>query len=198
VLAICGSLQRRSANRAALDVVTLALTGQGSVVERFDHLAGIPAFDVDQVDAPIASVVDWRQRIDAAEALVIAAPEYAGGVAGTVKNALDWLVGSGNLYRKPVVIMSAGTTGGRHARQQLAQTLTWQGAYVIAEVGIAHPRAKSDRDGRLVDATTLVALSSVAAVVSSVPTMRADDLVSAATRVARELGVDTAHIAPAA
>lgn len=198
VLAVCGSLQVSSANRAALHVVTEGMVERGAIVDDLDHLAGIPAFDADRVDEPDGAVDDWRARVDAADVLVIAAPEYAGGVAGAIKNALDWLVGSGNLYRKPVAILSAGTSGGVHARQQLAQTLTWQGAYVIDELGIDVPRTKSDPHGRFVDPATLEALSSMAAVVSSVQTMRSVDLVATATRVVRALGVDTGHVAPAA
>lgn len=198
VLSVCGSLQARSANRAALRVVTDGLIARGAIVDEFDRLIDIPAFDADLVDTPGAAVDDWRLRVDAADVLVIAAPEYAGGVAGAVKNALDWLVGSATLYRKPVAIVSAGTSGGAHARRQLAQTLTWQGAYLIAEVGIERPRTKSDPDGRLVDPATVDALASMAAIVSSVPTMRSGDLVARATRVVDALGVDTGHIAPAA
>ena len=65
-----------------------------------------------------------------------------------MKNAFDWLVGSGELYRKPVALLSAGTTGGFHARRMMAQTLTWQGAYVVAELGISSARTKLE-GGRL-------------------------------------------------
>ena len=150
------------------------------------------------MDDPIEVVDDWRRRVDSADVVVIAAPEYAGGLAGVVKNALDWLVTSGSLYRKPVAIISAGTSGGAHARVQLAQTLTWQGAYVIAELGISVPRTKSDAQGRIVDPSTMAALSSLAEGVVAVTSMRADQIVSLATNVVRSLGVDTGHIAPAA
>ena len=63
----------------------------------------------------------WRRRIAAADAVLIAAPEYAGALAGTIKNALDWIVGSGELYAKPVAVLSAGTTGGSFARQHLSR-----------------------------------------------------------------------------
>ncbi len=71
-----------------------------------------------------------------------------------LKNAFDWLVGSGDIYRKPVAVISAGTSGGRYARQAMAQTLTWQGAYVVAELGITGPRTKSDDQGRVTDVPT--------------------------------------------
>ena len=67
MLAVCGSLQERSANQASLDVVTASIIGTGSVVDEFDGLAEIPAFAADEVDAPIASVDQWRRRVDAAD-----------------------------------------------------------------------------------------------------------------------------------
>ncbi len=114
----------------------------GATVEEFDALADIPAFDFTRQDEPIAAVTEWRRRVAEADVVVMAAPEYAGGLAGVAKNALDWLVGSGDLYRKPVAVVTAGTSGGLHARRQLVQTLTWQGAYVVAELGIAVPRSE--------------------------------------------------------
>ena len=151
VLLVCGSLQRRSANRAALDVVRAIAIEHGATVEEFDALADIPAFDFTRQDEPIAAVTEWRRRVAEADVIVMAAPEYAGGLAGVAKNALDWLVGSGDLYRKPVAVVTAGTSGGLHARRQLVQTLTWQGAYVVAELGIAVPRTKSNQRGQIID-----------------------------------------------
>lgn len=49
--------------------------------------------------------------------MVIASPEYAGGTAGGLKNALDWLVGSGELDDCAAGVISSGTTGGEHARR---------------------------------------------------------------------------------
>jgi chromate reductase, NAD(P)H dehydrogenase (quinone) len=125
-------------------------------------------------------------------------PEYAGGMAGALKNALDWLVGTGELYRKPVAVLSAGTSGGGNARRQAAQTLTWQGAYVVAEHGIAAPRTKFTDDGRISDQDTASAVAGLAhtladAAAAGEPTA----LVALATSVVAGLGVDTAHVTPA-
>ena len=97
-------------------------------------------------------VDDWRRQIAAADVVCVAVPEYAGGMAGALKNASTGWLATGDLYRKPVAILSAGTSGGEHARRQAAQTLTWQGAWVIAELGIAAPLTKFDADGRVTDA----------------------------------------------
>jgi NAD(P)H-dependent FMN reductase len=198
VLTVCGSLQTRSANRAALDAATKVMVARGASVDDFDRLGEIPAFDPNLADTELDVVVDWRGRVDAADAVLVAAPEYAGGVGGTVKNAFDWLVGSGNLYRKSVVVISAGTSGGLHARRQLAQTLTWQGAYVIAELGIAAPRTKSDETGRLTDQVTLDAIAKGTERLLDAVTLPASEVVANAIRVVGSLGIDTAHVTPAA
>jgi chromate reductase, NAD(P)H dehydrogenase (quinone) len=198
LLTICGSLQRRSANRAALDVVSEMAAAAGTALDDFDRLVEIPPFDPERIDDPIDVIADWRQRTRAADAVVVAAPEYAGALAGAVKNAFDWLVGSGELYRKPVAVLSAGTTGGEHARRMLAQTLTWQGAYVVAELGIASPRTKSDEHGRFTDAATLAALSAVSSAVLGALFLPADEVVRLATSVVESLGIDAVHVAPAA
>ena len=197
LLTVCGSLQRRSSNRAALDVVSQVAGAAGATLDDFDRLVEIPPFDPDHTDDPIDVIDDWRRRTGAADAVIVAAPEYAGALAGTVKNAFDWLVASGELYRKPVAVLSAGTTGGAHARRMLAQTLTWQGAYVVAELGIASPRTKSDEHGRFTDEATLAALSVLSSVALEAPLLAADELVRLATTVVDSLGIDVVHVAPA-
>jgi NAD(P)H-dependent FMN reductase len=194
LLTVCGSLQRRSANRAALDVVAAAAVAAGATVDDFGRLAEIPAFDPDRGDEAIDAVADWRRRIGAADVVAVAAPEYAGAVAGGVKNAFDWTVGSGELYRKPVAVLSAGTSGGEHARQQMVQTLTWQGAHVVAALGIAAPRTKSDADGRFTDAATLDALGELTRLLLGAPTLPAAELVATVARVLTGFGIDPARV----
>lgn len=189
VLAICGSLGARSANRAALDVVEQALTAGGAHVVVDDALAEIPPLHPDLVDSPGDAVTRFRSAIAAADAVVIAAPEYAGSLAGTVKNALDWVVGSGELYGKPVGILSAGTTGGPFARQVLARTLLWQGAHLVAQLGLAAPRTKSSADGTISDAATLDALRALAASVLAGATADDGARALASERIAASLGV---------
>ncbi len=197
VLTVCGSLQRRSANRAALEAASAVAVAGAATVDDFDRLADVPAFDPDRTGEAIEAVDDWRRRANAADVILVATPEYAGAVAGAAKNLFDWLVGSGELYRKPVAVLSAGTTGGLHARRMMAQTLTWQGAYVVAELGIASPRTKSDEEGRLNDQPTLAAIASLTHLLINAPSMAADDLVGLATRMVDSLGIEVNHVAPA-
>ncbi len=196
ILVICGSLQARSANRAALAVIESSATKGGATVERFDELERVPAFNPDRAEPAPPAVERLRAQLASADAVVIAAPEYAGGVAGAVKNATDWIVGSGELYAKPVAVVSCGTSGGEHARRQLVQSLTWQGAHVVADLGIAAPRTKSDDDGRFTDPATLAALEHVAATTVAAPGLPPDERRVLVVLVVTTYGIDEAHLAP--
>jgi NAD(P)H-dependent FMN reductase len=198
IVTVCGSLQRHSANRAVLDVAGAAAVAAGARVDDFDQLASIPPFDPERDPSAIAVVADWHALVSGADAILVAAPEYAGALAGAVKNAFDWLVGLGSLYRKPVAVMSAGTSGGLFARRMMAQTVTWQGGYVVAELGVAAPRTKSDGEGRLTDAATVAAIEALAVTLVEAPTLAPGEVVARATAVVADLGIDVAHVAPAA
>ena len=194
---ICGSLQARSANRSALDVIEAHLHGlDGIEVGEYRALDRIPAFNPDDNDDPGPVVTDFRARLGAADVVIIACPEYAGSMAGALKNALDWIVGSGELYARPVAIASAGTSGGEHARHHLIQSLTWQGAHVVAEVGIAAPRALSDADGRYTDPATIAALEQLADVAIAAPNLAAEDRLTLVRKVIERLDIAAVHIAP--
>ena len=196
VLTVCGSLQRSSANRAALDVAAARMAALGAGVDEYDELALIPPLNVDPAHDAGPVVAAWRRRLAAADVVLLAAPEYAGALAGTIKNALDWVVGSGELYAKPVAVISAGTSGGVFARQGLIQTLTWQGAHVVAELGIAAPRTKSDAAGRYTDAATLAAIEALAEALLAAPALAPADRLAEVRRVVDGAGVDPVHIAP--
>ena len=194
ILCVCGSLQARSANRAALDVVSAAMVDASACVDRDDALELLPPFNPD-LDDPGDAVRDWRARIEVADAVVIASPEYAGSLAGVVKNALDWIVGSGELYRKPVGLISAGTSGGYHARRVLVQTLTWQGAHVVASLGIDAPRTKSDAGGAITDRPTITDLGAFARLVVQAAMHDARWRLDLVRTVVTDAGVDPEQIA---
>jgi NAD(P)H-dependent FMN reductase len=197
VLAICGSLQTKSANRAALGVAEAHLRRLGDVeVEYADELGTIPAFNPDLGENPGAAVERFLEQIARSDTVMIATPEYAGAIAGALKNALDWLVGAGSLYRKPVVVLSAGTSGGVHARRQLIQTLTWQGAHVVGDLAIAAPRTKSDGDGRFTDAATIAEIQQLAQIAVDAPTLSADERLARVRDIVTAAGIGTDHIAP--
>jgi chromate reductase len=199
VLLICGSLQRASANRAALDVARAALSASGAHVSAFEGLAAIPPMNPDHGDDPGEAVLELRTQLGAADAVLIAAPEYAGAVAGVIKNALDWIVGSGELYGKPVALLSAGTSGGVLARRDLVRTLSWQGAHVVASLGIAgsSPKSVTDADGsrRFTDAATVREIGDLASTLVAAVARRPSERLADVTRLALDAGVDAAPLA---
>lgn len=197
MLLVCGSLQARSANRAALDVVATALRERHGVrVVDYAGMRDLPALDADLVDAPPPSVAEWQGLAAAASAVIVAAPEYAGALAGAAKNAFDWLVGSSGVYRTAIGVLSAGSTGGVWARRDLVRTLTWQGGHVVASLGVAAPRTKSDAAGRIVDAATVAALASFAAEVVAAIAAPHDARLARARPLLADAGVAPERFAP--
>jgi NAD(P)H-dependent FMN reductase len=166
VATFCGSHHPGSTNAAALARVAARLQALGAEVVDVATEADAPAFRPALVDTAPPTVAAIRRAFETADAVVFAVPEYAGGLPGWVKNTTDWMVGSGSLYERPVAVVSAATMGGRHSIQQLSQTLTWQGAYVIATLGIVAPLTKTSDDGAITDEPTCERLDRLADVVS--------------------------------
>ena len=155
---MCGSLGSASANRAALEIAVDHLSTADHTVVPVERLAEVPAFQPQLVDDAGPEVDSLRETLESCDGVLLAVPEYAGGLAGVVKNALDWLVGSASLYHRPFVVLSAGTTGGQFALEQVIRTLSWQGALVVDNLSIAAPRTKMDIDGRFIDPDTIAAI----------------------------------------
>ena len=154
LLFVSGSLQRESANRALLRVAERCAPARAAV-HWFERLGDLPHFNPDlDGDAP-AALVEWRQAVAGAGGVLIASPEYAHSLPGSLKNALDWLVGTGELYDKPVGLMSAGTSGGQRALDALSQTLHAQGARVTGQLTVAGVRPKLDARGEIADPETI-------------------------------------------
>jgi NAD(P)H-dependent FMN reductase len=193
-LMICGSLQARSANRSALAVARRYLERiDGVVVREFEGLADLPILNPDEPDGN-AAVARLREQIGASDGVLVASPEYGGAIAGGIKNALDWIVGSGELYGKPVVAISAGTSGGWYANQHLIQSLSWRGAIPVDRIGIATPRTKMDSEGRFVDADTIADIERGARRLLESKSMPRAELIARAREVVRAAGVEEAHL----
>ncbi|HST08392.1 MAG TPA: NADPH-dependent FMN reductase [Gemmatimonadaceae bacterium] len=124
ILAISGSLRARSSNTEALRAA--ALVAPDSVTMTFfEELGALPHFNPDldgEGAVPPESVQEFRARIGEADALLICSPEYAHGVPGTLKNALDWLVSSSEMLFKPIGLLNVSPRS-KHAYASLAETL---------------------------------------------------------------------------
>ena len=104
--------------------------------ETYEGLAGLPHFnpDEDEDGRPVPpAVAELRTRVIAAEGWIISSPEYAHGVPGSLKNALDWLVSCPELPGKPVLLLNASAAGGDFAQASLTETLRTMSLEVLEE-----------------------------------------------------------------
>ena len=135
ILAISGSLQAQSKNLALLTAAaTVAPPGVDVVV--FDGIRDLPHFnpDIEAMSVP-ESVLRWRQALAASDAVLIASPEYGFSLPGVLKNAIDWVIGSGELEGKVVAITAAvpGPERGRRGLHALRETLSAVRASIVGE-----------------------------------------------------------------
>ncbi|TVZ05633.1 NAD(P)H-dependent oxidoreductase [Trebonia kvetii] len=132
VLLVSGSTRRGSTNTAAL-LTAAALAPPEVTAVHYEGLAALPAFnpddDGDQVPGPVAGL---RGEIEAADAVLFCTPEYAGTLPGSFKNLLDWTVGGGQLYGKPVAWLNvAAANRGGGAQETLRSVLGYVGAVIV-------------------------------------------------------------------
>jgi len=143
ILAISGSLRVRSSNTSLLRLAAEVAPDDMRLV-MYDGLASLPHFNPDDdVDTPPASVVDLRARVGEADGLLFCSPEYAHGVPGSLKNALDWLVASVELPHKPVASLNASPWA-THAQASLIETLTVMTTRIVHEACATIPVARGD------------------------------------------------------
>ena len=140
VLAISGSLRSASTNTALLRACMLLAPPYMRVVLSTD-IGALPHFNADlDTDVPPPPVVRWGAQVGSANALLIASPEYARGVPGSIKNALDWLAGSTDIVDKPVALIN-GSSRASLAQESLAVTLGTVSAKVISPQAYLAPIA---------------------------------------------------------
>lgn len=123
LVAICGSTRDQSANLSLIKAIGRLFANELQVAV-FQGLAAIPHFNPDlDNEMPPAAVSAFRRQLKEAEGILICTPEYAMGVPGTLKNAIDWTVSSMEFSHKPVALITASSAG-RKAHHSLLETLT--------------------------------------------------------------------------
>jgi chromate reductase len=163
VLGVSGSLRAASLNTAVVETAAELCTAP----LRMDVYRGIgelPFFNSDvELAGPPAAVREFRARIEQADAVLFSCPEYAHGMTGVLKNALEWVVGGGELVGKPTAVVTASPsmTGGDRAQAWLGETLEVMGAQILPErLPIACASAKIS-GGRLTEPEALGQLREV-------------------------------------
>ena len=157
LLAISGSLRAVSVNTAVLRAAA-NLAPSGTEIFLYTGLGNLPAFNADlDNDAPPDIVQTFRREVGSADGLLISSPEYARGVPGSLKNALDWLVSSSEFPGKPVALIQTSPRA-VDAPAQLRLILSTMSARLIEAASLTLPLL-----GRSLDANEIVADASLAA-----------------------------------
>jgi chromate reductase len=156
ILGFAGSLRKDSYNKAMLRIVA-ELMQKNAAFTAFD-LEGIPPFNQDMETQPPEKVVDFKNSIRTADAILIATPEYNYSIPGVLKNAIDWASRPPTdnvFYDKPVAIMGAstGVFGTARAQYHLRQCFVFLNMHAVnrPEVMVSYAREKFDGDGKLKD-----------------------------------------------
>jgi chromate reductase, NAD(P)H dehydrogenase (quinone) len=159
ILDFAGSLRKGSYNKALVRAA-VELAPENVRIEVFD-LEGISPFNQDLENTPPQRVIEFKEKIRNADALLIATPEYNYSIPGVLKNAIDWASRpkEGNpLEDKPVAIMSASTgrLGGARAQYHLRQTFVFLNMHPInrPEVMLSNAAENVDANGRLTNEQT--------------------------------------------
>lgn len=137
VLAIAGSLRSASIN-AAFCRAAARLAPTDLKIRVFTGLAALPHFNPDLEGAPPSTVLEFRAEVARSDALILASPEYAHGVSGVMKNALDWLVSFDGFVCKPVAIFNTSPRA-HHAYDALLETLRTMSATIVTDASVTLP-----------------------------------------------------------
>ena len=139
ILAISGSLRANSSNNAVINAA-LNYFPPGVKVSIYEGLGSLPHFN-DSKD-PATEVTDLRNQLRMADGILICSPEYAFGVPGSLKNALDWTVSSGEFVNKPLALITAAT-GGQNAHAALLLIFTALSANLTRDTILLVPFIRS-------------------------------------------------------
>jgi chromate reductase len=159
ILGFAGSLRKGSYNKSLLRAA-LEMVPADAGLEIFD-LEGISPFNQDLESQPPEKVKNFKARIRAADAILIATPEYNYSIPGVLKNAIDNAsrpYGDNAFDGKPVAIMGAsiGMLGTARAQYHLRQSLVFLNTYPLnqPEVMVPFAQEKIDQNGRVTDQKT--------------------------------------------
>ena len=156
ILAISGSTRKASSNLNLIKAIA-DLTSETFTLTIYEGLSEIPHFnpDLDGEQAP-RQVIHFRNALREADGILICSPEYAIGVPGTLKNAIDWTISSMEFSNKPVALITASLSGER-AHQSLLGTLLIIEARMSAatQLLVSYVKTKVSREGKITDNETL-------------------------------------------
>ncbi len=163
ILAISGSTRQQSTNHTLIHIIAELYAGTANITH-FEGLSTLPHFNPDlDNNTPPPAVTAFREQLRAADGVLICTPEYAMGVPGSLKNALDWLVSSMELSKKPVALITASSMG-EQAHASLTGTLLVIEANLPEASRLLIPFVKAKvKDGKITDESTFQEVKAVMA-----------------------------------
>jgi NAD(P)H-dependent FMN reductase len=155
IIAISGSTRERSSNQELINAIQ-SLYVDKVEVNAFYELANLPHFNPDlDTGTPPEAVMHFRRQIKEADGVLICTPEYAMGVPGSLKNAIDWTVSSGEFSHKPVALITASSSG-HNGHASLLETLKVIQAAIPEEAQLVISFVKTKvKDSEIIDNVTL-------------------------------------------
>jgi chromate reductase len=165
ILGISGSLRENSSNTTLLKIIR-SIPGPEVEFEIYRGLGGLPFFSPELDDGNASDAVkEFRGKLAGCDGIILSTPEYAFGMPGVLKNALDWTVSSGEFDKKPVAVLSASPTyaGGDKAHASLLLVLSALGANVVEKASFPIPGIykRISKTGEVVDPGIVGLLSGV-------------------------------------
>jgi chromate reductase, NAD(P)H dehydrogenase (quinone) len=150
ILAISGSLRANSSNTSILRAIA-KLAPDRVQISIYPGIGDLPHFNPElDDDRDLLTVENWRSQLRSADGILFCTPEYAHGVPGVLKNALDWIVSSGEFMHKPTAVISASPApdGGSKANTSLVQTLRVMMADIPTSAILCIPAVSSKLNDR--------------------------------------------------
>lgn len=158
VIAISGSTRQNSSNHKLINAIAVLAADQIEVTI-YESIAALPHFNPDDTDKENTDVKNLRRLLREADGIIICTPEYAHGVPGSLKNAIDWTVSTSEFYHKPTVLITASTDG-RFGHNALLETLKVIEAKNVEQLQmvIQFIRTKVSEDSKIIHPETETAI----------------------------------------
>jgi chromate reductase len=143
ILALSGSLRKASYNTAAIEVVKILAPEHIDVV--IGNIADLPLFNPEREGEWIPALEQLKSNLAQASGLIIASPEYAHGISGPMKNALDWLVSGFEFPHKPIMLINTSPRAS-HAQESLREVLVTMSGVIVESACVSVPLLSSGLD----------------------------------------------------
>lgn len=157
ILAISGSLRKHSYNSSVINALRYLAPGHVDIVV-FDGIGDIPLFNPDRENEDIPAVSHLRDELADADGVIIASPEYARGISGVLKNALDWLVGGDLFVDMPVALINTSQRS-TYAQAALRDVLFTMAGVVIEDASVTVPLLGTELDAEKIAKNTAISSS---------------------------------------